>query len=61
MAGIYVQWKDAKKTQVIAYFGAPQDPDVYLNFDEIEPNDPAWKTYFQAQPASVQSLLPQPE
>ncbi|MCL6469485.1 MAG: hypothetical protein I4O48_14365 [Ralstonia sp.] len=60
MGKIYVQWKDASKSLVIAYFGAPQDPGVYPNLDEIEPSDPAWKTYFQAQPTSVQLLLPQP-
>ncbi|MBB0026838.1 hypothetical protein [Ralstonia pickettii] len=60
MATIIVQFTDAKQTAITAYFGAPQDPDVYPNQAEIDTADKRYATFYNGQSAQFQAFLPSP-
>jgi hypothetical protein len=36
---VYVQFSDENKTEVISYFGSPQDPDVWIDQGAVDEND----------------------
>lgn len=57
---IYVQFSDAGETEIISYFGGPQDDSVYLNQGFIETDDTRWKTYYDSFPPNMQDSLPPP-
>ena len=60
MGKINVLFSDASDSEIIGYFGSPQDPTVYPNFRQIDASDARWKTYYDAQPQYTQTLLPIP-
>lgn len=57
---IYVQFSDEDMTEIVSYFGSPQDPAVFANYGEIEASDPRWKVYYDKQSPWMQQYLPAP-
>ncbi|WP_343618835.1 hypothetical protein [Ralstonia sp.] len=60
MSTVNVQFTDSKKTTICAYFGAPQDPDVYANLGQIETTDARYVAFYNSQSAQFQAFLPNP-
>lgn len=53
---MYVQFSDSTQGTIIAWFGSPQDPDVYSNQGEVESDDPRYAAFLAAtnpQPSVV--------
>lgn len=55
-----VQFSDASDQTIVAFFGSPQDPDVYPNLGLVNDSDSRWKTYYDAQSGMVKAYLPAP-
>lgn len=55
---INVQFSDNTEERVVGYFSSPQDPTVWPNMGQIDTSDARWKTYYDAQPDTVKSLIP---
>ena len=47
---VYVQFSDETQTVVIGFFGAPQDPEIWPNMDEVEESDPRYLAYMNPPP-----------
>lgn len=60
MATINVQFTDSKKTAICAYFGAPQDPDVYPNLGTVNTADARYVAFYSGQSPQFQAFLPSP-
>jgi hypothetical protein len=61
MTTINVQFADSDKAAVIGYASCPQDDSLWPFQGEISTDDPAWKTYYDAQdPVLIQPYLPAP-
>jgi hypothetical protein len=60
MSTINVEYSDGTETTVTGFFGSTQDPEVFPNQGTLETSDARWKTYYEAQPAAMQSMLPPP-
>lgn len=58
---ICVQFSDDKQTEIVSYFGAPQDPDDFPDQGEITTTDARWKAYYDKQSPVAQAALPKPE
>lgn len=50
---VYVQFSDKNESEIIATFGSPQDPGVYLNYGEIDTDDPRLTTYLKRLDAAT--------
>jgi hypothetical protein len=57
---LYIQFTDATQTAIISYFACQQDPSVWENLGQVDSNDARWKTFYDSQPAVMQSALPAP-
>jgi hypothetical protein len=60
MTVINVQFSDADKTEIVAVFSCPQDPEIFPNQGQVDLSDPMWEKYYSEQPAMIQALLPAP-
>ncbi len=57
---INVQFEDSSKTKIIAYFAAPQNPDVLPNIGTVEASDERWAAFYYAVPEPARWGLPAP-
>src|SRR5260221_290949 len=57
---IIVQFTDSTEAAVGAILCGSQDPVAWPNQGTIDTGDVRWKTYFNAQPATIQNYLPAP-
>jgi len=55
-----VQFSDGSETEIIGYYGAPQDEAIWKNMGVVADSDARWKDYYNAQPVTVQPYLPTP-
>lgn len=61
MTIINIQFADASKATIVAFFGSPQDPQVFPNQGTVEAADARWKTYYDTQSLFAQMGMPKPE
>lgn len=57
---VNIQFSDSTEQVIVSYFAGPQDPDVFQNLGTVDTSDARWKTYYDSQPAPLQSCFPAP-
>jgi hypothetical protein len=60
MTTIDVQFSDSTNTTITSYFSSPQDVDVWPNSGQLDTSDARWKTFYSAQSAEIQAVIPAP-
>lgn len=56
---MFVQFSDESKTVIVSYFASPQDPSHYLNYGDIELDDPRWGEFYKTMSPVIDDL-PEP-
>lgn len=60
---IYIAYADSKETAIASWFGGPQDElpgGAPANYGTTTTADPLWATFYDAQCAEVQAMIPPP-
>jgi hypothetical protein len=60
MTTVNVQWAETTEDVIISYFGSHQPDEGWPNQSVIETSDPRWLVYYDAQPLTLQRVLPAP-
>ncbi|WP_175765098.1 hypothetical protein [Burkholderia ambifaria] len=58
MTTLYVQFSDSTESEVVAYFSAQQELEVYQNLGVIDASDARWATFYNAAGGKVCGLPP---
>lgn len=43
---LHVQFSDATQTEIVTYFGGPQDPAAHVNLGTVKTDDPRWLAFY---------------
>jgi hypothetical protein len=60
VAIVFVQFRDSSNTEIVSYFGCPQDKVAWPNQGTVDTTDQRWKTFFTSLPPVAQVTLPAP-